>query len=273
MMGLPPWVAWIEGGQVLQVVQALRADATLPQAFTSENDQPLHIASWQKQLALVAMLLAHGAPLDGRGALERTPLHYAVHGGGWASVPVVAALLVAGANPDLHDVNDYSVADWARTEMVDGLAEVLELIQRSATGPSAPPAPAPPTEPWMRWIREGNLPALSAALRDPSLVHQRDEDGHSPLELACQVKQLPLVATLLGFGAPPNSRGVDGRTPLHWAVHEGRWISVPIVALLRAAGADPWVADDAGMGVGTWASLQMADGLGDVVELLLRPPL
>ena len=121
----------IEAGHVMAVARALQADPALVRARTEGGNTPLHIACWQKQLAIVALVLAHWPEVDARGSYGRTPLHYAVHEGRAISLPVVAMLLAAGADPLLKEDNGFSVEDWAKSEMVDGLAEVLFLIRRA----------------------------------------------------------------------------------------------------------------------------------------------
>ena len=122
--------ALIEAGDVIAVARALQADPALARARTEGGNTALHIACWQKQLACVAVVLAHRLVVDAPGAYGRTPLHYAVHEGRAISLPVVAMLLAAGADPLLKEDNGFSVEDWAKSEMVDGLAEVLFLIRR-----------------------------------------------------------------------------------------------------------------------------------------------
>ena len=120
----------IERGDVKGVAEELRADPSLVSAVTPDGDTPLHLACWHKQIAIVATILAYEPELNARGAYGRTPLHYAVHEGRFISVPIVAVLLAMGADATIADNNGFSVEDWAKIEMSDGLAEVLELLNR-----------------------------------------------------------------------------------------------------------------------------------------------
>src|SRR5687768_6277383 len=83
----------IERGEANEVAEALRTDPSLLAATTPDGDTPLHIACWQKQVAIIGTILAYSPDLNARGCYGRTPLHYAVHEGGAISVPIVAALL------------------------------------------------------------------------------------------------------------------------------------------------------------------------------------
>jgi len=125
-------VDMIERGDVRGVTSALRADPSLVAAKTKDGDTALHIASWQKQIAILGTILAYEPDLNARGCYGRTPLHYAVHEGGPISIPIVKLLLSLGAQDSLRDENGFSVEDWAKIEMHDGLAEVLDMLRRNA---------------------------------------------------------------------------------------------------------------------------------------------
>lgn len=119
----------VERGDVRGVAQALRTDRSLVAGTTDEGDTALHIACWQKQLAIVAVIVAYRPDLNARGAYGRTPLHYAVHEGGNISVPIVGLLIALGADPLVKDENGFSVEDWAKIEMSEGLDDVLDMIR------------------------------------------------------------------------------------------------------------------------------------------------
>ena len=120
-------------------------------------------------------------------------------------------------------------------------------------------------------ITNGDLVAVAVALRDnPAVIGQRTADGDSILHIACWQKQLGIVGTILGYGPDVNATGCYGRTPLHYAVHEGRWISVPIVGMLLKAGANPLIRDAKGFSVEDWAKIEMAEGLAEVVDMIHR---
>jgi ankyrin repeat protein len=75
---------------------------------------------------------------------------------------------------------------------------------------------------------------------------------------------LEVVELLLRYGANPNTRHLDGKTPLHFAAEEGH---VAVVELLLQHGADPSSQDEDGN-----AALHLAArrGWGDVAYVLLR---
>jgi uncharacterized protein len=118
----------ITRGDSAGVSRALREDPALISARTAEGDTPLHIVAWQKQVGMLGALDAYEPDVNAIGAYGRTPLHYAVHEGGAVSVPIVSHLMARGADPSIRDENGFSVADWAKIEMDDGLEKVLELL-------------------------------------------------------------------------------------------------------------------------------------------------
>jgi ankyrin repeat protein len=120
----------ITRGDMQAVAAALRADASIATMTTADGDTPLHIACWQKQVAIVGTILAYQPNVDAPGCYGRTPLHYAVHEGRWISVPIVGVLLACGADPSIRDGAGFSIEDWAKIEMSDGLAEVLDMLTR-----------------------------------------------------------------------------------------------------------------------------------------------
>jgi hypothetical protein len=126
---------------------------------------------------------------------------------------------------------------------------------------------------WIEAVERGDLAAISTALKaDPSLARATTRDGDTLLHLACWQKQAAIVREILGYAPDLDARGWHGRTPLHYAVHEGGPESVPIVAALLAGGADPSIVDDGPFTVAEWANIDMVGGLEDVLALLGAPP-
>jgi len=107
---------------------------------------------------------------------------------------------------------------------------------------------------------------------EPSLINMKSKEGDSVLHMACWGKQIGLIGILLDCGADVNGQGWLGRTPLHYSVHEGGAISVPIVHVLLQGGADPNIKDDKGFTPSDWAKIDMEDSpLVEVLKLLQKP--
>ena len=87
------------------------------------------------------------------------------------------------------------------------------------------------------WIEAGDDAAVLAAIADdPTCLVASTDDADTLLHLACWQKRLSLVEVLVVRGAALDVRGCYGRSPLHYAVHEGNVVSPAIVACLLAAG-------------------------------------
>ena len=66
-----------EDGDLEQVTELLDgAPDLIGQKFS--EDQPLHLACWQKHSEVVALLVDRGADVNAPGDGGKTPLHYAV---------------------------------------------------------------------------------------------------------------------------------------------------------------------------------------------------
>lgn len=115
----------------------------------------------------------------------------------------------------------------------------------------------------------GDFEAVNSYLdRDPSIANARSEEGNTALYIACWGKQPQMVGLLMAHDPDVNARGYLGRTPLHYAVHEGGMLSAAIVRSLLMSGADPAVRDDLGLTVAEWAKVEMTEGLVEVLDLL-----
>lgn len=120
-------------------------------------------------------------------------------------------------------------------------------------------------------VESGDVNGVRRALaEDGALVHQAIAEGDQPLHLAAWQKHAGVVQLLLEMGADPNVQGDKGRTPLHYAVHEGDEASDPVVQLLLTHGADASIRDVARNTPAVWAIKQFNFGLRRSIAMLLR---
>lgn len=88
----------------------------------------------------------------------------------------------------------------------------------------------------------GDLPTVVSLLKEfPSLVNVRNDQGWTPLIVACHGQHVPLVVALLQAGATPNLANLKGTTPFMYA--KEKLMNDPkanyhILGLLIDAGAD-----------------------------------
>lgn len=88
-----------------------------------------------------------------------------------------------------------------------------------------------------RLVRAGNLAAVEELLQDSaSLIHDRDDDGNTPLMVAAQNNNKKMVKFLLRKGADINAQNLTGQSALHFCYglnfHE-------LAKYLETKGADP----------------------------------
>ncbi len=119
-----------ERGDLQTVKQLIAESPDVVKETLDTQDQPLHIACWQKFESMVKLLIQAGADVNSRGDFGATPLHYAVFEGDEYSTPIVRALLNAGADPNLTDFRSSATPlKWAQREHHDGLAESIKLLK------------------------------------------------------------------------------------------------------------------------------------------------
>jgi hypothetical protein len=120
----------------------------------------------------------------------------------------------------------------------------------------------------LRAAYEGDLDELERLVGlMPSLLKvTHDDDGATPLMLACEGGHVNVMRWLLDRGAAIHDRDCEGRTALHSMSNAGR---LPVVRVLVERGADPTIANDYGHlplhEASTW-------GRADVVRYLLALP-
>ena len=164
---------------------------------------PLHVAVSDEKLDIVKQLVDHVKTLDTRDNDDRTPLLLACATRNRRTTEV---LLAKGAKSDVLD--KYEESALHRVQSASGGILVTELL-------------------------------LDHPLHGIDINHANN-DGYTPLHLACRLGNEPMVALLIARGADVNSRGSVTCTPLHVAIHYRR---IEIVEKLLESGADTMIQD------------------------------
>jgi ankyrin repeat protein len=181
-------------------------------AWGDQGEAPLHVAARRWDVAMIELLLQHGADPLRRRADGCTPHTLAeMHG----NHDIASRLVAHGAKDELSPVERF-VAACARG---DSAAATAMLEARPALGDGLRPEHQLMLH---RPAESGNAAVLETMLScgfDPDV---RDKDHVTPLHRAAMAGHQQAVRVLLKFGADVNALdGMFSATPLVWAV-EGR---------------------------------------------------
>jgi ankyrin repeat protein len=206
--------AAIRSGDGAAVDRLLAAHPALANARDEEGSTPLTAAVDAHRAALIPLLLRHGGdPHLVYAHSAHTPLSWAVV---IEAHDCARALMAAGVEPDLFCAAGLGEVDRVRAFFTPGgrLRPRASITGSSRYAPDGTRLPCPPET-------EGEIVA--------DALYMASRAGHEGA-----VRELLTHAPDLGF------RGFAGGTALHWAYFAG---APRVVALLRAAGADPAVRD------------------------------
>ena len=232
-------------GDLTAVKQAL-ADGADPNAQDPQSGSTLlATAALMGHTKVVALLLEHGADINGRSRDGGTALHAAAFLG---RIETVKFLLEKGADANLQSnigstAMDGAKLDWEFTkaiismiqievdeaEVKAGRTKVIELLSKQ-------PKNVSPSHNLWKAASAGDLSAINDALGDSADLNALDSQfGITPLGWAALNGQTEAAKLLIEKGADVNARSRDGSTPLNSAAFLGR---VETVKLLLENGAD-----------------------------------
>ena len=125
-------------GDVDRLTELLDGDDELVHAWSEDGFNPLHLAAFFDRGKAVRLLLDRGADVGAvaRNPMQVQPLHSAVAAG---SLEVVAALLVAGADPNARQEGGFTPLMGAEQDDPEGdMASLLKDhgAEESATAPT-----------------------------------------------------------------------------------------------------------------------------------------
>lgn len=111
-------------GNVERVTELIEADASQVNAYAVDGFQPIGLAAFFGQLAVVELLLIQGAEVNSasNNALHVTPLNSAAAG---QHLEIARALLEQGADPNARQAGDFTPMHSAAQ---NGQPEMIELL-------------------------------------------------------------------------------------------------------------------------------------------------
>lgn len=179
----------IKGAKLL--LKESKCNVNLP---NNEGVSPLHVASNNKNLNVVKLLIVFGAKVDSQDLNGYTPLHETVSAGKCfqdhvdeVSLEICQHLLNHGANLNVLECEGNHPFHLA---CQNGLKKCLSFVH---------------------------------SLSKQDTINLKNTDGRTPLMMGVQSKDLSVVEILLSLGANPNFADKSGITALHLAAHSANF--------------------------------------------------
>jgi len=208
-------------------------------ARNAEDKSPIQLASDQDNFTLLEFLLGQGADINAADTNGNTVLHLRAAAEVDYIVPPVDPFrrqAFQTSNVCGRSMMAFLISHQAKLEAVNRAGEtpLHRVATKGFNGSNAVEAAA-------TW--------LQPLITNRANINARDTNGRTPLHLAAQAKNVPVMEALIHYGAKVNARDSAGKTPLHLAVEDidplGK--SLPVVASLVKHRAKVSLADTNGV--------------------------
>ncbi len=219
--------------------------------MNTEKKLDLIIATIKGDVKAVKELIAQTVPVDAHDTDGNTALTHAAREN---NKPIARLLLQAGADPNSKNSYGHTPFAFALHHKDRTLFKEMEKAGGDLT-----------VCPYILICAiEGNHSRLITSLiKEPHTLLQRDQDGATPLFVACDLGDSTIVKKLLRAKAPLNDQDKEGNTPLIIAIIRYK---LEVIKLLLSAGANPHIANKEGMTALDIAATESKE----MVELLLQ---
>ncbi|KAF5298435.1 hypothetical protein FQR65_LT01214 [Abscondita terminalis] len=191
----------------LRMVKLLIDKRANIQFMNRQKHTPLHLASQKGFIEIMNLLIDHGANLNAHDLEDCSPLSLAIL---YGHEEAAELLIRKGTRLNHEESCGYTVIYRAVWNNMSNIAKALinagaKIIQSHFLLHTA--------------IRNNNYEMVTILHKAGALLNIRDEQGQTPLMLACVYKNLQISKYLLKNGAPANARNeLTGLTALHICV-------------------------------------------------------
>ena len=248
----------IRNGDIEAIKQHIADGVDVNELFFETH--PLAWAALMGQTEAAALLLQHGADINGKNRDGNTALHCAVFLG---NAETAELLLKNEADVNAKNLDGSTPVDFLRIpweitrsslrsldvelkqeQLEAGKSEIREMFRADAKHSAKPNVQDAPTNLWTA-ARVGNVQAIKRYIKEGGDVNALDREFHLPaMSWGALHGQTEVVRFLIKSGADVNRKSGDDNTPLHSAAFFGR---TDIAKLLLKNGADIKARNDEGI--------------------------
>lgn len=193
----------------IQITKFLLSKNANINSVNRDRQTPLHLAAQYGLCELIVLLLENGANINSFDIDERSPLTLAV---AHSKEDAARILIKRGIRLNHEESNGYTVLyravwnDLTNTVkfLIENGAKIIHshFLLHVAT-------------------KNGNLEIVKILVKAGAIVNIRDEQGMTPLIIACSIQNLHIAKYLLKNGASANTANhITGLTPLHICVQD-----------------------------------------------------
>ena len=193
-------------------VMLLEKDADVT-ATNNMSETPLHAAARTGNKEIIERLLDRGADINATDKDGKTPLVRLIDN---KRTDAAIHLIEKGADISLTDNDGHTALDYAAA---NGLKNIVEKLN----GPMpSPTKDASGNTLLHQGVYNGQGEIVRTLLASPSpMTNASNDQGETPLVIACIRNNLMIARMLIKAGADPNKALPDGNTPLHFAAWTG----------------------------------------------------
>lgn len=200
-------------GDVVAVEAYLKNGVDINAPDERRSSTPLTAAAGTGNVEVVKLLLKHGADIDRKNPLGSTPLISAAYGSMLpGAIDVARELIKRGADVSAQDSQGMSALHIAVSH--NGNLDLIDLLVDGRIPVDVRGGPSQMT-PLHVAASRSSVENMGRLLRNGASIEARDDKGRTALYFAAQRSGAGKISYLIANGADVNTRANTGLTPLH----------------------------------------------------------